>query len=96
MLTRIVAAAALAGLTAGLLLTGVQHFAVAPLLRAAEVYEDAAIGAPSPPSHAHTQVVPVDGAWSPGEGWSRTLATALANVILASGFALLLAAVTLH
>ena len=92
MLTRIVAAAALAGVTAGLLLTGVQHFAVAPSLRAAEVYEDAAIAAPSPPSHAHAPAVPADPAWSPGEGCSRTLATALANVVLATGYALLLAA----
>ena len=90
MLMRIIASAALVGVTAGLLLTAVQHFTVAPLLRAAEVYEDAALAAPAP--HAHPPAVPIDPAWSPGEGWSRTLATALANVILATGFALLLAA----
>jgi len=87
-LRRIVAAAALAGITAGLSLTVVQHFAVAPLLRAAEVYEEAAIAA-SAPVHAHGGTA---SAWSPDEGWSRTLATALANVVLATGFALLLAA----
>jgi cobalt transporter subunit CbtA len=88
-LTRIVAAAALAGVTAGLLLTAVQYFAVAPLLRAAEVYEDAAIAA-SAPVHAHG-ADPAAPAWSPREGWSRTLATTLANSALATGFALILA-----
>lgn len=90
MLTRIVAAAALAGVTAGLLLTAVQYFAVAPLLRAAEVYEDAAIAA-SAPVHAHGAADPAAPAWSPREGWSRTLATTLANSALATGFALILA-----
>jgi cobalt transporter subunit CbtA len=81
MLKRVVAAAALAGLTAGLLLTAVQHVTVAPLLREAERYESAA------PEHAdHGE------AWSPRDGWQRTLATATANVVLATGFALLLAA----
>jgi len=88
-LTRIVAAAALAGVTAGLLLTVVQHFTVAPLLRAAEVYEDAS--AASAPVHANGATDPAAPAWSPRAGWSRTLATALANVALATGFALILA-----
>lgn len=90
MLRQIIAAAALAGVTAGLLLTAVQHFAVAPLLRAAEVYEEAAIAAS--PVQAHGATAPAAPAWSPREGWSRTLATAIANVALATGFALLLAA----
>jgi cobalt transporter subunit CbtA len=89
-LTRIVAAAALAGVTAGLLLTAVQYFAVAPLLRAAEVYEDAAIAA-SAAVHAHGRTNSATPAWSPREGWPRTLATALANSALATGFALILA-----
>lgn len=41
MLKSIVAAAALAGLVAGLLLTAVQQIAVAPLIRAAEAREAA-------------------------------------------------------
>ena len=90
MLKRIVAAAALAGVTAGLLLTATQHFAVAPLLRAAEVSEDAAI-AESAPVHAHGATDSAPSGWSPREGWPRTLATALANIALATGFALMLA-----
>jgi cobalt transporter subunit CbtA len=89
-LKRIVAAAALAGVTAGLLLTATQHFAVAPLLRAAEVYEDAAIAA-SAPVRAHGATDSATPGWSPREGWPRTLATALANIALATGFALMLA-----
>jgi cobalt transporter subunit CbtA len=46
----------------------------------------------SAPFHAHGATAPAAPAWAPREGWPRTLATALANVVLATGFALLIAA----
>jgi cobalt transporter subunit CbtA len=76
-LKRLLAAAALAGFLAGALLTGVQRVATEPLIREAERYER---------STGH------DDAWSPQPGWQRTGATLVANVTLATGFALLLAA----
>ncbi len=91
MLKRIAGAAALAGILSGLLLTGLQQWAVAPLIRDAEVREAAAIVAPASTrdsataNHTHA-------AWSPRSDGERLLATGLANIALATGFALLLAA----
>jgi len=64
---RIVYAAALAGLAAGLALTLIQQLQIAPLLRAAETFETGGHG--SPPA---------------------LLATMAANIVLATGFALIL------
>lgn len=82
---RIAAAALLAGILAGLLLTAVQKIQVIPLLLQAETYEAAA--APHAAAHAHQAH-----AWQPENGWERTLYTGLADVSVAIGFALLLAA----
>lgn len=68
MFARLVAAAAIAGLAGGLLLTLLQQLEVVPLIRQAEAFEAA---------HAHAPHL-----------W----ATAIANVVLATGFALFLAA----
>ncbi|MEP7083514.1 MAG: CbtA family protein [Betaproteobacteria bacterium] len=90
MFARIVAAAALAGLLAGLLLSALQQVAIAPLILAAEVREDAARAAGNLPhadpdtDHAH--------AWTPAGPRQRLAATAAANIAVATGFALLLAA----
>ena len=85
---RIAAAALLAGVLAGLLLTAVQRIQVIPILLQAEVYEDAAS------AHAHTVTEGAHhhdaDAWKPENGWERTFYTAVANVSLAIGFALLL------
>ena len=83
---RIAAAALLAGVLVGLLLTAVQRIQVIPILLQAEVYEDAAS------AHAHHHDAE---AWKPENGWERTFYTALANVSLAIGFALLLGAAML-
>jgi len=81
MLRRIVAAAALAGALSGAALTAVQQIEIAPLIRAAEMREAAA----SPGVHAAQ-------GWTPREGSERLAATLLANVVLATALALLLAA----
>ena len=92
-LKRIVSAAALAGLVAGLLLTAVQHIQVIPLILQAEVYEQAA----EAKSHSHAEATAAthhdEEGWTPADGWERTFFTALSNVAVALGFALLLGAV---
>lgn len=76
----LVFAAALAGLVAGLFATLAQLWGTTPLLQAAEALEHAGGAA-----HAHA-------AWAPADGLPRLAFTALANLVLATGFALLLLA----
>lgn len=91
MFTRIVSAAALAGVFAGMLLTAIQQIQIAPLIRKAEVQEEAATAA-SQPVHQHASSVPTQEAWAPTADWERLLAAAVSNTSLAIGFALLLGA----
>lgn len=77
---RIVVAAALAGLLAGMLLTAVQQIQVVPLLLEAERYEEAATA-----SHEREHR-----AWQPANGWERMSSAGVANVVLAVGIGLLL------
>ncbi len=77
MFRRIVFAASIAGVLAGVALTALQSLAVTPLILEAEAFEH--------PEHGPA-------AWAPGDGWERTLYTALANSGAGIGFALLLCA----
>jgi len=88
LLNRIVGAAGLAGLLSGLLLTGVQQLQIAPLIRDAERYEAAAA---QTSSALHDHAAPDADAGTPQAGLRRTINTALANIVVAIGFALLLA-----
>lgn len=116
----IVRTAAAAGIIAGLLLTGVQHLQVIPIIGQAEVYEasqgaaagEPAAGAPASvtahehaapagaehghgheDAHAHaSEEAHSHGGWEPEDGLERTLYTVLADVSMAVGYALLLAA----
>jgi cobalt transporter subunit CbtA len=90
LLNRIVGAAGMAGLLSGLLLTAVQQLQIAPLIRDAERYE-AATAATSSASHEHAAPDAGADAGTPRVGLRRTLNTALANIVVAIGFALLLA-----
>jgi cobalt transporter subunit CbtA len=83
---KIVAAALLTGLIAGLLLTAVQQIQVIPTLLQAEVYEEQAALA------AHAATGHESQAWQPENGWQRTFSTAIANISLGVGFALLMGA----
>jgi predicted cobalt transporter CbtA len=85
MFKRIVAAAALAGVVSGLLLTVIQKIEIVPLIEAAEVREAANLA--SQPAHQHPEA---NQPWTPHDGWQRVLATAVSNIILAIAFALLL------
>lgn len=88
-LRRLVFVAALAGLVAGLLVSAVQVFTTVPLIEAAEVYEHELAS-----EHDHSEMSANDEhrAWAPSEGIERLLFTAIANVITATGFALIIVA----
>lgn len=92
----IVFIAALAGLTAGLAMTAMQYAGTVPLILKAETFEGAEpahdhAAAPNavvaPHSHDHEEK-----AWAPEDGFERSAYTALANIVTAIGFALLLVA----
>lgn len=102
-LKKIVLVGLQAGVLAGLLLTGVQRIQVSPLIQQAEQYEQAANAAAAQAVHEHEheqhehaghepEHEHEHGGWQPESGAERNLYTALANVNLAVGFALLLGA----
>ncbi len=93
MIKRIAQTAGFTGLLAALLLTLLQSFWVAPLILQAEAYEKApateevhehAPGAMA--GHVHDEE-----AWEPEDGWQRVLSTTGGNLVVAVGFALMLA-----
>lgn len=77
---RLVCAALCAGLVAGVAVAAAHQIATAPLILAAESYEQ-------PAAHDHAAA-----AWEPENGIERTLYTLAADLLAAIGFALLLAA----
>ncbi|RRV42128.1 CbtA family protein [Pseudomonas sp. p106] len=100
MIKRIARTAGFSGLLAALLLTLLQSFWVAPLILEAETYESTA---PSTEHHSHDIKASVGhehatahehsaDAWSPEDGWQRILSTTGGNLVVAVGFALILAA----
>jgi cobalt transporter subunit CbtA len=86
MFRRIVFAAALAGLIAGVFATAFQWISVIPLILEAETYESA--GAVD---HDATEEGATE-AWAPADGIERTFYTLLANILTGVAFALLLGA----
>lgn len=98
MIGRILLAAVAAGLIAGAFVSGAQMLKVVPLIYAAEAYE--APAAPDTHSHSHDATSAESGhshdhdtaAWAPEDGLERITYTALTNIVLGAGFALLIAA----
>ena len=88
--TRILLAAILAGVMAGVFTTAIQHFAVAPLILEAETYENAATGDAA--AHAHEDTQHDHEAWAPAAGLERAFFSGLANILTAIGFGLVLTA----
>ncbi len=98
---RLFLVAALAGLVSGVFITLVHQVSTTPIILAAEVYESAgstgdvvasadssnAEAAPEGHDHEHGGE-----AWAPADGWERSLATAIADVLTGIGFSLLLVA----
>jgi cobalt transporter subunit CbtA len=91
MIGRLVLAALIAGMAAGLIYGGVQHVQTTPLIVAAEVYETV-------PAHDHAAAAAHEHGeeeWGPADGWQRTLSTTISSMLTGAGFALLLAGVSL-
>src|SRR5262245_57645559 len=104
MIGRVILAALLAGIAAGLFYGAIQHVRLTPLILEAEKYENAGDG------HAHdhgaasttttmtaeqtpareAQAVPEEEAWAPADGAERTLYTFLASIVAGAGFAAIL------
>ena len=88
--------AAVAGLLAGIVMTGLQLAFTVPLILEAETFENA-MPADEPDAadevaageHEHE-----DAAWAPADGAERTLYTAAANIVTGIGFALVLVCVS--
>lgn len=94
MIKRIARTAGFSGLLAALLLTLLQSLWVTPLILEAETYETAE---PAAEHHAHGSETVVahahdEEAWAPEDGWQRLLSTTGGNLVVAVGFALILAA----
>jgi cobalt transporter subunit CbtA len=94
-LSRILVVGLVAGFVAGAVLAVVQQFRIAPLIAAAEVYEDAAAEAhahdAAAAGHDHMQgMAEAAAAWEPAAGLERLGFTLLADLIVAVGFAFVL------
>ena len=96
MIKRIAQTAGFAGLFAAIVLTLLQSLWVTPLILHAETFESSAPAEQAEHSHEHAAGTPAHEhdaeAWAPADGWQRTLSTGGANLVVAVGFALLLAA----
>ncbi len=94
MIKRIAQTAGFTGLLAALLLTLLQSFWVAPLILQAETFENAPATAEVMP-HVHAEGAAAHthdaDAWEPENGWQRVLSTTGGNLVVAVGFALMLA-----
>lgn len=106
MIGRIVLATLLAGMLAGLVLAGIQHVRLTPLILKGEVFEKAADPAaaaiadankPCAEKMAGMKMCADDGRneWEPAEGLQRTLFTTGASLLAGAGFAAMLAGVSL-
>ena len=101
MTPRLILAALIAGLCAGIIMGGIQHFKLTPLIAEAERYEKAEV---SKDGAKPTCVENMPGMkmcegdepeWEPKAGFQRTALTTLSTMITGAGFALLLAGVSL-
>ena len=105
MIGRIVLATLVAGMLAGLVLAGIQHVRLTPLILQGEVYEHAS--EPQVAATAETTKPCVENmlgmtmcskeggpVWEPAEGLQRTLFTTAASLLAGAGFAAMLAGVS--
>lgn len=98
MLHRILWAALVAGIVAGLATAVLQHFTTTPLILEAEKYEGGAVpdtAALQAPAllvlvHAHGDHAEGEEGWTPADGLERTFYTSVATIGTAFGFALIL------
>lgn len=106
MIGKILLAALVAGMLAGLALAGIQYVRTTPLIAQSEVYEKASkAAAPVVAAEASKcvektpgmKMCPEDGPaeWKPAEGFQRTMFTTVVSLIAGGGLATLLAGVSL-
>jgi cobalt transporter subunit CbtA len=106
MIGKLVLAALIAGMAAGLILAGIQHVKLSPLILQAEVYEKAAEAntakTAAEPAAKCAENMPgmamCNGdqkQWEPAEGIERTLYTSAASMLAGAGFALMLTGISL-
>ncbi len=105
MIYRAILTAVVAGLVAGLVVSGLQALTTVPLILEAESFEQ--VGALAP-AHSHDAEFATstgspgdrqtvaghehgENAWAPEDGWERTGYTILANILIAIGYGALLA-----
>ncbi len=96
----VVFVAAVAGLFAGIVMAAMQTYATVPLILKAESFESAGGHAHDHGAEAHdhgttAEAAPHDHgeeAWAPADGFERFAYTAMANIVTAIGFALVLVA----
>jgi cobalt transporter subunit CbtA len=106
MIGKIVLAALVAGMLAGLALAGIQHVRLSPLIAQGEIYEHKE-EAPATTTAGETpkcvekmpgmKMCPDDGSaeWEPAEGFQRTAFTTVASLLAGGGFAIVLAGISL-
>lgn len=101
MIGRVILAALLAGIAAGLIMGAIQHVRLTPLILEAETYESQ--------SHSHDHAAPASGeaapaaeaghdhgeGWAPADGWQRTLGTTITAALQGAAFAAVLAGISL-
>jgi len=96
MFKRIVTTACYSGAIAALLLTLMQSLWITPLILQAETYENAEVAAEQAHAHEHAagahEHEHAAEAWTPEDGWQRTLSTFGGDLVVAIGFAFVLAA----
>jgi cobalt transporter subunit CbtA len=108
MIGRVMLAALLAGIAAGLIMGVIQHVRLTPLILEAEKYEQAgghdhAAGAKNTGAEMGTELAPSSNsshthdeeAWAPQDGMARTLFTTAASIVTGAGFAALLAGISI-
>jgi cobalt transporter subunit CbtA len=107
MIGKIVLAALIAGMLAGVVLAGIQYVRLSPLILQAEVYEKAADAAAEAKTAAEPATKCAENmpgmamcegdqkAWEPADGIERTLYTTGASMLAGAGFALMLAGISL-
>ena len=92
MIGRVLLAALLAGIAAGIFMGAIQYLRLTPLILAAEVYENA-------PAHEHAAGTAEHSddseAWAPKDGLERTFFTTIASMMAGAGFAAVMAGVSL-
>lgn len=93
MIKHIAQTAGFTGLLAALLLTLLQSFWVAPLILQAETFEKTPAATEMAHEHAEGAAAHTHDAeaWEPEDGWQRVLSTTGGNLVVAVGFALMLA-----